>query len=163
MTNPQRIPLVHSGKISKANATPVTRKHIKNAKELETKKTNDFILQKLNSFLKPNQTIDWTTTEFLFKVIKQVVESMAYEFDKNLQMTCLIYSDRFVHSTAPLDKDDVLQVLLISVIVALKFNQDEGEIVSQYYRYLTFFNRRGHEIHCIFNKLNAPATCATRD
>jgi hypothetical protein len=152
-----RIPLQYSGKISKPSATP-QRKHIKNAKELETKKTQQFILLKLNSFLKQNQKLDLATCEFLFNVIKRVVESMAYEFDKNLLMSCLIYSDRYVHRAGRLDKNDVLQVLLLSVIVALKFSQDEGKIGPQMYRYLNFFKRCRYKVDFFFDKLIAKAS-----
>jgi len=101
------------------------QKHIKNAKELAKTRTKLFVNAKVNSWLKEGEVSQHTIHTY-FKCIKQLIKLMGYHYKKNLFWPTIIYADKFIRSSNPVQEDQLFQLILISALITVKFWEDTG-------------------------------------
>ena len=108
-------------------------------KKLKRKRADDLILLKMNSLLKPGEIeIPQATIQAILLAMKCLIEEMGYHYDLNLILASLIYAEKYVKKTELIVVEDVLEVIMLSLICSLKFWQDQGMFILSLVLYSFF-------------------------
>lgn len=123
----------------KKTAVHYKKKHIQNLKKLEKLRIKQLILERVNSWLQPDQcylTID--SLKAHLRCLKELSDQNGYSFTEDLLFPTgkkdstmivnfpVIYADKFVKKFGLLETDEVFTLLAVSSLVATKFWQDAG-------------------------------------
>jgi len=96
-------------------------------REQERQKRNEMLQGQFNSWLKADQQrITLDTVDEILSCVRGTIELIGRKYSQHFLLPIMLYADKFVKKSGLIEQDHVLNLLLISTVVTVKFWVDTG-------------------------------------
>eukprot|EP01117_Protostelium_nocturnum_P007141 TRINITY_DN2560_c0_g1_i1.p1 TRINITY_DN2560_c0_g1~~TRINITY_DN2560_c0_g1_i1.p1 ORF type:complete len:205 (-),score=54.81 TRINITY_DN2560_c0_g1_i1:595-1209(-) len=96
-------------------------------RDMERQERNEMLQLQFNSWLKPEERrITLDTVDEILSCVKGTIELIGRKYSTHFLLPIMLYADKFVKRSGLIEQDHVLNLLLISTVVTVKFWVDTG-------------------------------------
>lgn len=109
--------------------TPPLHLMTKKTQQQRRARQRELFLETVNTWLKPQSSpINVTLFDDILKCLKSALKAAGHTLTTSILHLTFLYASRFVANNGPLLRDQVLLVLMISAVIAVKFCVDSGDV-----------------------------------